>query len=76
MYCRTPYDCGSCPLFVRKMEFMDADHALTWACWRCVKGSERSRMARGTLLGFYNEGHCSWCGEYGFLLNAMATSYT
>lgn len=71
--CRAPYDCGLCPLFIERMEYLDISQVLTWACWRCVKGDERDRIARGTLLGFYTEGHCSWCGAAGFLLNAMAT---
>lgn len=74
LYCREPHNCGECPLFRRKVENLSPDETLTWACWRCVAGEEDRRIARGTLLGYYQEGRCSWCGKEGFLLNAVVTS--
>lgn len=71
--CAQPYDCSDCDIFNAWTAALPSSTTLTWACFRCIAGPSSERLARGTLLGYYTEGHCSWCGLPGILLNAVAS---
>ncbi len=68
--CAHKVDCGDCKYFIAHVENLGIGfEGLGWACYRCithVKGD-----AVGALLGFYDDGECSFCGRSALILSAV-----
>ena len=72
--CKRPTECWSCPLFQELgTALTEKGGQVKWACFRCLGPGRERGVARGTLLGYYSSGQCSWCGEEGIVLNAVHT---